>query len=346
MNLRLRGHKPSRNLSTSFAVAAVMLLFFIVGSGCSAWKSDSVDLGYKIYVPNQSDNTITVLPREKSEKTEIIDLDSSPQFLAKDPGSALVYALLSGTNSITTINSDDDSIDETFVFEVGTPQPQSNRRMIFSRDGQKAYILTSYEPSGLAVMDVSDRSFIRGFNLGSTSMDNYYFNSDGSRLYLTDPSLGRIYVVNTATDARLSDILVPESFSVGQYDPDNGLFYMAETGNQGNVKIFDPVTEIFTQRIDNVVSNIVRIVKSSDGSRLFVLGSDEMAVIKLSDYSIDEIINLDYGSPGDFQYLPDKKYFLIPSTSADLIMVMDPNKYTTEHVIDTGRSPGELLIIQ
>lgn len=345
-NISFQGF-PSRHRSLiNCGLAAFGLFFLLLFSGCSSIKTDKVDVGYKLYIPNLSDATITVVPKKDSEKTELIDLEYSPQYLAKLSGNNTVYALLSGTNEISTIDSSDDTLTDTFVFQVGAPEAQTNKKMMFDSTGQKAYILTSYEPAGLAVMKVSDNSFIRGFDFDSTSIDNYFLNADGTRLYCTDPSLGRIYVVNTSTDERLTDIEVPESFSTAQYDPSSGTFFMAETGSQANVKIFDPVSGTFTQVIESVTSNIVRMTKSSDGKVLYVLGSDELAIVNLEDYTVDETVTLDYRSPSDFQFLPDKSFIMIPSSSSDLLMLLDPTKYTTEYVIDTGAGPGEVLVIQ
>lgn len=337
-------HSPDRAVRIAIAVLAGLFLF--LGCSCSIAKTKKIDLGYKIYIPNLSEASITVIQAKESEKPEYIDLDGSPRFLARVPGTDTVFALLSGGNTITKVNSSDDTVDEDFVFEVGAPDPQENRRMLFNTSGQKAYVLTSYEQAAVAVMKMSDLSFDRGFNLGSTSIDYMYFSSDGSRLLCTDPGLGKIYVINTATDERLADIVVPESFTLAQYDPSNGHFYMTDGGSQSGIKEYDPISNTFVNRLDNVASNIVRIIKSSDGKKLYALGNDNLVTIDIADNSIDETIDLDYSSPSDFQYLPDRSYLLIPSASSDLLMILDTVKFTTENTINTGGSPGEMIIIQ
>lgn len=326
-----------------FLIAAIALVIF---TGCGSLESDEFNLGFKIYVPNLADNTITVIPKEKSKESDIIDLDKNPQFLARVPSEDTVFCLLSGANEILEINSSSDEKGDIFLFEIGSPQPQSNFRVLFNSSGQKAYFLTSYTPAALAVMKVSDRSFERGFDFGSTSIENLYFNSDGSRLYCPDPSVGKIYVINALTDDRLTDINVPESFSLAVYDPSTDRFFLAESGTLANIKIYDPATDTFTQRYEEVTDNIVKMTKSDDGSRLYVLGSDELVIINLDNDVIDERITLEYRSPSDFVILPDNKYIVIPSTSSDLLMFLDPGDYTTEEIIDTGSSPGEILVIE
>jgi len=333
------------NLYRVFFLFSAVLLTLVLLNSCSSFEGSDIDLGYKIYVPNLSDETITVIPAEESSNTTVIDLNSSPQFLARVPNEDVVFALLAGTNQITLINLEDDTVDETITFEAGTTD-QVNYRVAFTQDGKKAYFSTSAESAGVAVMKVSDRTFQEAIDVDSTTVNLFFFTPDGSQLYCTDPTLGKIYRINTTSDELVETIDVPESFSVSVFDTSTGRFFMTESGNEAGVKEFDPSSETFVTRIENVVDNVVKLYLLQDENKLYVLGSTELAVLDLEDDTIDEVIALEYSSPTDFKFLPDREYILIPSSSADLVMLLNPDNYNTEDVIDTSSSPGELLIIQ
>ena len=165
-----------------------------------------LNLGYKIYIPNMSDSTITVIPKKESDSTTLIDLKKNPIFISQKPDSDKLYCLLEGTNQITIVDMTDDTIDETFRFEVGSSVVQDNLRIKFTSNGKKAYLITGYQPSGIAVMDTSDNSFITGINVNSSTIDMMYFSSTGSRLYCTDSNEQKIYSINTNSEELVETI--------------------------------------------------------------------------------------------------------------------------------------------
>lgn len=325
--------------------SVVIFILFLVG--CGSTKSSLTDIGNKVYVPNKTDNTITVVPATESETTDIITLDKSPQFMARVPESNTVFVLLAGTNQISKIDSSTDSLDETITFEIGAPTAQVNNRVIFSPNGQKAYFSTSYDQASVAVMNVADNSFLSGINFNSSSMELFFFSNDGTTLFCTDSSKGDIYTVNTSTDDLIETIQVPESFSPAVlYNPATGNFWMAESGNQATVKEFDMTTKTFINRVEGVTNNIVKLILSPDGTKLYALGGEELVRINLSDHSVEDRVVLDYRSPVDFQFLPGADFALIPSSSADLLVKLSMSDLTTSAIIDTGQSPGEIIIFE
>lgn len=342
--------ESSKMKEVTGACKTMIGLFFILGfltliiAGCGVTDEKKLNLGYKIYIPNMSDSTITVMPKKESDKTTLIDLNKNPIFISQKPDTDKLYCLLEGTNQITVVDMNDDNVDETFRFEVGSSGVQENLKIKFTSNGKKAYLTTSYQPAGIAVMDTSDNSFITGINVNSVSVDMMYFSSTGSRLYCTDPGQQKIYSINTNSEELVETIDVPEEFSKSCYDTSSSLFYLAEEGTNAGVKIYNKSKNEITDRIDNVVSNIKLMKLSSDKKLLYVLGSEEMVTIKLSDFTIDDRITLDYRDPVDFRFLPDKSYIMVPSGASDLMMILKTNDFTTEDTIKTGNNPGEMVI--
>lgn len=313
-------------------------------TGCSGEKEeDEINFGYKVYVPNLSDASISIFPKEESDEPEVIKLEKNPVFIAQAPGQQKLYALMSGTNRITIVETEEDTIDEVFEFEVGTTSIQENYRMIFLSDGSKAFVTTSYEPSGIAVMDGSDHSFIEGIDINSTTAYEMFFGSSENRLYVTDPSRGRIYSIDTASNDLVEDITVPEAFEEAYFNSDDSTFFLAESGTDADLMIYDLTTDEITNRIENITDNIVKLLPSSDGKTLYVVGASEFVTVNLPDFTIEDRIEFTNRGVTDFQYLPNNKYFLVNSASSDLMMVLKPN-FDSLDTIDTGRDPGEMVI--
>jgi len=316
-------------------------VFFV--SGCGDSKKKELNLGYKIFIPNLNESTITVIPAEESDEPYLIDLDYNPLFIQRLPDSKKIYVLQESTNEIAIIDKDTDTIIDTFRFEVGSSSDQTNYRLKFLPDGSRGFITTSYYASGIACLDPSDNSFIEGINVNSTTIDNMFFNSTGNRLYAMDSSSQKIHSVNTNTMELVEDIFVPEQFSVTLYNADKSIFYMAESGDNAAVKIYNLANDEFTDRIDDVADNIVKFMLSEDGKLLYVVGSDQIVTINTSDFTIEDTIDLDYREPSDFRYLSDSNYFIAPSTASSMLMILDSD-LSTDETIAIGSSPGEMVV--
>ena len=152
-------------------------------------------------------------------------------------------------------------------------QHRANERIKFTDDGKKAYVITSYQPSGIAVLDPSDNSFVEGVNLGSVTIDRMFFSSTGNRLYCTDSTLQKIYSINTNTEELVETINVPEEFDKAYYDSDKSQFYMSESGTDGAIKVYDVSDDEIVERIDNVADNITFLRLSPDKKKTLCVGN-------------------------------------------------------------------------
>jgi len=344
--MKKTNRKKSGHLSVliiGILIVAINICLFLI-TGCDGEETKDLDLGYKVYIPNLSGKSITVIPKKDSDEPHCVDMTVNPVFIKHLPGSDYIYVLLEGTNDIAILDTSDDTITDKFKFEVGTTS-STNNRIKFNSDGTRGYVTTSYQPSGIAVLDPSDNSFVDGINVYSTSVDRMFFSSSGNRLFATDPGEQKIYSIDTNSYELVEEIDVPESYSVAYFDKNSSQFFMAESGSNATVKLFDMTDNTFVERAENVVDDVKVLMPSSDRTKLYVLGSSEMAIIMLSDFTIDEVISLDYRDPVDFRFLPDKSFILIPSSSANLTMLMNPDDYTTEDTIETENDPGEMVIL-
>jgi len=322
----------------------IVILALLFTAGCGQGDEKKFNLGYKIYIPNMSDSSITVVPEKDSDEPDTIDLERNPAFIKALPGKDKIYVLLEGTNDIAIVDMEEDEVEEIFKFEVGSAAGNVNYRIKFDDDGKKGYVATSYGAAGIAVMDVSDNSFEEGINVESTSVDRMFFSGTGSRLYATDPTSQKIYSINTTTNDLVETIDVPEEYTTSYFKSSTSEFYMAESGNNAAVKLYNLSSDTFTDRVDETVSKISRLITSPDMTKLYVVGSTQYAIIDLSDFTLDEIIDFDYRDPTDFRWLPDKSFILAPSGANDLLMVINEDDHETEETIDTGDNPGEIVV--
>ncbi|MCD4785617.1 MAG: hypothetical protein K8T10_17480 [Candidatus Eremiobacteraeota bacterium] len=342
--------RTNEKASGHLSVIVIIFLIIAIGagllfiSGCTGEELKKFNLGYKVYIPNLSGKSITVIPEKESDEPFFIDMSVNPVFIKHLPGSDYIYILLDGTNDIAILDTKEDVITDKFRFEVGVTS-STNNRIKFNSDGTRGYVTTSYQASGVAVLDTSDNSFVDGINVNSTTVDRMFFSSSENRLFATDPDKKKIYSLDTNSNELVEEIDVPESYSIAYFDKNNSQFFMAETGPKATVKLFDMTDNTFVKRAENVVDDVKRLMPSSDGTKLYVLGSSEMAIITLSDFTVDEVISLDYRDPVDFRFLPDKSFILIPSGAANLTMIMNPGDYSTEETIETESDPGEMVII-
>lgn len=327
------------------ALVGIALCFTFLGfCGCGEEEKDDLNVGYDVYIPNMSDSSLTKVPAKDSLEQVNLELSRNPRQIALKPGSKTMYILFDGTNQIGLYNIEKDEVEDTFNFEVGTSKSE-NYRIIFTPDAEKAFISTSYGPSAVSALRTSDKSFIDGVNVGSTTVDRMYLAETGDRLFATDPAETKIYSINTSSYDLVEEIIVPESFSYALFDPDKSQFYMAEEGTGATVKLYDMSSNTFIERAKNVTDEITKMIVSDDGKKLYVLGSSELVIMDLSDFTINETIVLQHRNPTDMVFLPDNKYILMPSGASDLLMLLNPKDYTLKETIDCGQNPGEIVVI-
>lgn len=327
------------------AQALFLFLGMAVFSGCSEEEEEEkLNFENKVYIPNLTDRSITILPARKSDEPDTLTLERNPRFIAQVPGQDRLFALLDGTNDIAVIDTKEDSVDDYITFDVQSPVPQENLRILFNSNGSRAYVVTSYSQALIAVMNPSDLSFEEGIMLESTGIDELYLSTGENRLYAIDSSRKRIFTINTQTNDLIEELIVPESFGVTCFNPNTNLLYMAEEGSRAAVKVYDISSGEFTQRVENTVDNAVKLMLNTDKTKLYAIGSQQMSVIGLSSFIVDETITFEHRGVSDFQLLPNGKFFLAASTFSDLIMVLKPD-LSSKDTINTGRDPGEFVII-
>jgi hypothetical protein len=326
-------------------IQSLLILIIIVSfTNCSLFEGEQFDLKHRVYVPNLGDATISVIPAENSLNTELIDVRRSIRMIAKHPNSDVLLVLVAGTNEIVRIDTRDNTVTDTFRFEAGAPSAQVNNWLVFNPSGTKAYLTTSYQPAGIAVMNLSNYSFNKGINVNSTSIEKFIFASN-DRMYATDPERRYIYEINTTTDEWQREIQVPETFGYTIYNTRTQRFLMAGMGTNPEIKEFDPVHLDFPNRVSNVTDRIVKLLISPNENLLYVLGNSEIVTINLNNFVIRERVPLTYQNPSDFRFLPDNSFILIPSLNSRSVMVIKPDNLEMETTINTGTNPGEIAII-
>jgi YVTN family beta-propeller protein len=145
--------------------------------------------GSRVYASTE-DGRLYVIAVATKSIVDSMAIGSAANGFAFNPDGSVLYASSRDAGTITAFRTSDDASIATFVVG-GRPQ-----RLATALDGSRLY--AANEDSGLSVVDLTTGTVLpsvnpvgSGYGLGLTS--------DGAQLYLTEPSSGRVAIIDRAT---------------------------------------------------------------------------------------------------------------------------------------------------
>ena len=157
-----------------------------------------------------------------------INVGTNPQGIAISPDGSKVYVTNTGSNSISVINTADDSV-TTHVDDINLNNPTN---LAVSNDGSKLYVVNS-SANNIKVFNTSNLAsgVTATINIGSY-ITNLAITPDGSKIYVPSAAAGAVYVINTSnnnvTTLTSEDGIVSGPFGVG-ISPDGSTAYISSS---------------------------------------------------------------------------------------------------------------------
>lgn len=154
--------------------------------------------GNRVYASTE-DGRLYVIAAQTASIVDSMAIGSAANGFAFSPDGSVLYASSRDAGTITAFRTSDDGTIATFVVG-GRPQ-----RLATALDGARLY--AANEDSGLSVVDLATGSVLpsvnpigSGYGLGLTP--------DGTQLYLTEPSSGKVAIIDRASLGTVSVLSV------------------------------------------------------------------------------------------------------------------------------------------
>ncbi len=139
------------------------------------------------YVADFGTNSVAVLNSNSNIVSSIVSVGVNPVALAETPDATKLYVANQGDNTITSLNIVGLTQNTVTGFSGVTPVWLAARG-----DSQKIYVLTQGDGK-LITIDTATDTVSGSFSVGAGA-NFIYFDSNGNRLYVTNPATGTLYI--------------------------------------------------------------------------------------------------------------------------------------------------------
>jgi YVTN family beta-propeller protein len=325
-------------------------------------------LSSTIYVINGGGNTVSAIRSSDDTVISTIEVGGTPITLAAMADGAKVYAGVFNKGAVV-IQTGDNAVKTTIKTKPGVWEcPQT---IAITPDGSKVYVIDTQlidnVKGTITVIQTSDDEVHSTFQIdllsyygtdeeegppsGSGIPPKMVFIPDGTKVYITVPSLPSLSVYRTSDNTRITTLSVGESAQQPVITPDGSKLYVAsEPAAKGG-----PILSVVNTATDAIVSTVplpkppAGMVITPDGSKLYVAhepaAKGELPILSIIDTATDAIV-------GSIP-LPDLPADLIITPDGSRIYAANPNKgsvsviQTADHAVLTvmvGDHPAALFV--
>jgi YVTN family beta-propeller protein len=283
--------------------------------------------GPYLYVPNEYDNTVSVI--DTSSDTVVATIPVGGTFAdtaAISPDGAFVY-VASESGQVAVISTATNSV-VTVI-----PVPGDLYTVAVSPDGSLVYA-ANVGKSAVSVIDARTNTLITNITVGGGPY-GIAFSPDGTRAYVASES-GTVSVISTATNSVLTTINVGLTPTMIAVSPDGSLVYVSNFGS-GTVSVISTATNAIVDTI-TVGYEPYGVVFSPDGSRAYVATYDGMVVINTATDSV--IASIDVGPSVGIAISPDGTHLYVTHYGYSYtVSVVDTATDSLVGTINVGRVP-------
>jgi YVTN family beta-propeller protein len=284
--------------------------------------------GPYLYVPNESDNTVSVIDTSSDTVVAMIPVSgTTADTAAISPDGKFVY-VASESGIVSVIATASNSVVATI------PVGSGSALVAFSPNGSVAYV-THLSSNYVSVIDTASNTVIGNITIGSSWSYGIAFSPDGARAYVTGN--GTVSVIDTASNSVVTSIAVGSSPTDVAVSPNGALVYVSNFGS-GTVSVISTATNAVVDTI-TVGPDPYGVVFSPDGSRAYVATNvGIVAVINTANDSVITSINV--GPAVGIAISPDGTHLYVTHYKfSSTVSVIDTTTDSVVGTINVGNVP-------
>ncbi|MGC2193334.1 MAG: YncE family protein [Terriglobales bacterium] len=148
-----------------------------------------------MYVANSGNATVSAISATGNVITNTIPVGNHPVAMAETPNGKKLYVVNRDSNNITIITTVDKSVAATL------PAGTSPRWAVVRADGARVYVLSHDDGLLTAIDSLAPADTVIGSVSVGAGADFLYYDSRRNRLYIPNPTTGRVGIYDASTDA-------------------------------------------------------------------------------------------------------------------------------------------------
>lgn len=287
----------------------------------------------RVYVPNETGGTITVIDPNTLEVIDRFGVGSIPHHVAPDYDMSRLYVNNMGSSTLSII----DPYSGRVTGAIPTPVPYN---LYFTTDGTKAIVAA--EPiNTLNFYDTKTWQLLRSLPIPWSGVDHMDMSADGTYLLVGTEFSGVVVKVSTVTMSIVSAVNLGGLTIDVRIAPDGAVFYVANQSRHG-VHVVDPVT-----------MREVEFIPTGTGAHGFHVSRDSKhlytanrlnGTISVIDFATRKVVDtwVTGGSPDMLQISPDGKQLWASGRFHNAVYVVDTTTGNLIKSIPVGVAPHGL----
>lgn len=296
-------------------------------------------LAEKAYIPNASDNTISVVDVPTASRIGTITTGggapADPSSLVISPDGATAYVTLSGTNSVAVMTLATGTVSASIL--VG----QAPGGIAITPDGSRVFV-ANYGDNTVSVIETASRMVSQSITVGNAP-DAVAVTPDGRHAFVANWTDDSVSEIDVASASVLSTVPVgtwPDAVAV---TPDGSKAYVANWDSH-SVSVIDVATASVSATIE-VDGGPDSLALSPDGTLLYVLSEDGnlVFVVDTATGAAKTTIPVGY-TPHGLAFTPDGSHAYVVNDVADTVSVIDVAAAAVSSTVNVGNYPWAVAL--
>lgn len=292
----------------------------------------------RIYVTNQLDNTASVIDGASHKTVATVRVGISPAQMAVSPDQKSVYIANTGSNTVSVLNTDNDTIARTIALPPGSKPidvaANPNGRYLYTADGGS---------NRVSVIDTRANRVVASVRVGTQPL-SVAAAPDGKTVYAANSGSGDVSVIDARTNSVVRAIPTGRFPSGVAVTPDGGSLYV--TNELSGVTVIDAGNGTVAARLREPSPFSVAMSPTGDRAYVTGLGPGTVTAIDTGTHRVSSTVSVGPHGTDPFTVRATGEAVYVANQGADTLSVIDQGTFRVTATIATGNSPYGIAVVQ
>jgi YVTN family beta-propeller protein len=292
----------------------------------------------RIYVTNQLDNTASVIDGATHKIVATVRVGVSPAQMAVSPDRKSVYIANTASNTVSVLNTDDNSIART----IALPPRSRPVDLAVNPNGRYLYIADGGS-NRVSVVDTRAKRVVASVRVGSQPL-SIATAPDGKTVYTANSGSGDVSVIDAQTNRVVRAIPTGRFPSGVAVTPNGASLYV--TNELSGVTVVNPGNGTVAARLRT--PSPFSVATSPNGDRAYVtsLGPGRVTAIDTRTHRVSSTVSVGPYGTDPFTVRATGNAVYVANQAANTLSVIDQHTFRVTATIATGNSPYGIAVVQ
>jgi YVTN family beta-propeller protein len=332
---RIRARVPRSAVTLCIGI----LLAPIGGLACATSPSaEKPAAPARIYVTNQLDNTASVIDGASHKVVATVRVGVSPAQMAVSPDRKSVYIANTGSNTVSVLNTDNDTIARTIAL------PPRSKPIDVAANPNGRYLYTADGGSNrVSVIDTRAKRVVASVRVGTQPL-SVAAAPDGKTVYAANSGSGDVSVIDARTNRVVRAIPTGRFPSGVAVTPDGASLFV--TNELSGVTVVNAGNGTVAARLREPSPFSVAMSPNGDRAYITGLGPGRVTAIDTGTHRVSSTVSVGPHGTDPFTVRATGDAVYVANQGANTLSVIDQSTFRVTATIATGNSPYGIAVVQ